>query len=75
MKRRRKWKRMKRERGFGWEEKPKGGARSGVRERGRKKEKKGKKRKREKYKGHVEPCEWVGGDNEILPSQPDCDMW
>jgi hypothetical protein len=46
-----------------------------VRERGRKKEKKGKKRKREKYKGHVEPCEWVGGDNEILPSQPDCDMW
>jgi hypothetical protein len=24
-------------------------------------------------KGRVAPCEWVGEDNEILPSQPGCD--
>jgi len=37
--------------------------------------KKEKKRKRERDKGHVAPYEWVRGDNEILPSQLDCDTW
>jgi hypothetical protein len=43
----------------------------------RKKEKKRKEKKgkREKDEGHMAPCKWVGGDNEILPSQPDCDTW
>jgi hypothetical protein len=42
-----------------------------MKERRRKEKEEGKK----KDEGHVAPCEWVGGDNEILPSQLDCDMW
>jgi hypothetical protein len=65
----------KRGEGFRWEEKPRGGVAPGVRENERKKKERKGRGKKKKDEGHVAPCEWVGGDNEILPSQLDCDMW
>jgi hypothetical protein len=41
----------------------------------RKKIKERKEKEEGKDKGHVATCEWVGGDNEIFPSQPGCDTW
>jgi hypothetical protein len=50
------------------EEKERGRWACGPRERGRE-------RKEEKDKGHMAPCEWLGGDNEIFSNQQGKATW